>query len=149
MGPEALAILGGALALAGGLMGSSIGIAIAASAGVSILSEDPKQLRNVLVLAAMPTTQTFYGLIIMLSALSGVTPEMEMIKALARLGAGIVGFVAELFSAIWQGKVCATGISMLIKTRGRIFVNAMMMAVYVELLGVLGLVFGLLMISFF
>jgi len=149
VGPEFYAILGGALALAGGLLGSSVGIAIAASAGVSILSEDPKQLRNVLILAALPATQTFYGLIIMLTTLTGVTPEMSLIKALARLGAGIVGMVAEAASATWQGKVCASGISMLIKTRGKIFVNAMMMAVYVELFGVLGLVFGMLIMALF
>jgi len=39
--PMALAILGGALALGGGLVGSSVGIANAASAGIAVLSDKP------------------------------------------------------------------------------------------------------------
>jgi len=39
--PESLAVIGGAIALAGGLAGSSIGIGIAGSAGAATLSEEP------------------------------------------------------------------------------------------------------------
>ena len=38
--PASLATIGGGLALAGGLIGSAIGIAIAASAGAATLSQD-------------------------------------------------------------------------------------------------------------
>ena len=55
--PSSLAVIGGALALAGGLAGSSMGIASAASAGVATLAEDAKQLRNVIMLSSMPMTQ--------------------------------------------------------------------------------------------
>jgi len=43
--------------------------------------------------------------------------------------------------------VCASGISLLPKTKGRILTNAMMLAVFVELLGVLGLVFTIMALS--
>jgi len=62
LGP-ALAVVGGAIALAGGLAGSSVGVGIAGSAGAATVSEDPKQFRNVLLLASPPMTQTSYGLI--------------------------------------------------------------------------------------
>ena len=51
---QALATFGGALALAGGLAGSAMGIANAGSAGTATLSEDAGQLRNVIVLASLP-----------------------------------------------------------------------------------------------
>ncbi|MDX9761923.1 MAG: ATPase, partial [Desulfomonilia bacterium] len=84
---QALALLGGALALAGGLAGSSIGIANAASSGVGTLSEEPGQLRNVIVLASLPMTQSFYGLIILIIILTAVLPKLTE---------GIAGGVAVL-----------------------------------------------------
>lgn len=148
--PESLALLGGAIALAGGLAGSSIGIAQAASAGAAILADDPKQLRNVIVLASLPMTQTFYGLIILIIVLTTVMPKVADMGAgygFAVLGCGVIAALAEAYSAAYQGSVCASGISLLSKTKGRILTNAMMLAVFVELLGVLGLVFTIMALS--
>ena len=153
--PESLAILGGALALAGGLFGSAIGVAIAASAGLATLSEDSGQLRNVIVLASLPMTQTFYGLIIMILILTSVVPNIKTAppeilgtsSGFAVLACGIIACVAQLVSAIYQGSVCASGISLLPKTRGRILTNAMMLAVFVELIAVLGLVFTIMALT--
>lgn len=143
--PESLAIVGGAIALAGGLVGSSIGIAQAASAGVAVLGDEPKEFRNVLMLAALPMTQSFYGLIILILTLTVVAPgiaEMpETGLGFAALGVGLIAALAEWFSAKYQGSVCASGISLLPKTKGRILTNAIVMAVYVELLGLFGMVF--------
>ncbi|GAG08786.1 unnamed protein product, partial [marine sediment metagenome] len=74
--PESLATLGGSLALAGGLLGSAIGIAIAASAGLATLSEDARQLRNVIILASLPMTQAFYGLIVLILILTTIAPDL-------------------------------------------------------------------------
>ncbi len=148
--PESLAILGGAIALAGGLAGSSIGIGSAGSAGAAILADDPKQLRNVIVLAALPMTQTFYGLIILIIILTTVMPrvaDMGVGYGFAVLGIGVIAAAAEVFSAAYQGAVCASGISLLTKTKGRIFTNTIMLAVMIELFGVLGLVFTIMALS--
>ncbi|MFC2034259.1 ATPase [Chloroflexota bacterium] len=147
--PSSLAVLGGALALAGGLAGSSVGIASAASAGVATLSEDSGQLRNVIVLASMPMTQTFYGLIVLILILTAVLPKLPVDggAGFAVLGCGIIAALAELFSGAYQGSVCASGISLLPKTKGKILTNSLMLAVFVELLGVLGLVFAILALS--
>ena len=141
--PTALAIIGGGLALAGGLAGSAIGVGIAGSAGVATLSEEPGQFRNVIVLASLPMTQTFYGLIILILIITTVVPKLpaEGGAGLAVLGCGLIAAAAECVSAAYQGVICASGISLLPKTRGRILTNAMILAVMVELLGVLGLVF--------
>ncbi|MFC1951021.1 ATPase [Chloroflexota bacterium] len=144
---QALAIIGGALALAGGLVGSAIGIAIAGNSGVATLSEDPKQFRNVLLMASLPMTQTFYGLIILILILTAAEPDMTREAGMAVLGAGAMAMVAELFSAIYQGTVCASGIALLPKTEGKILTPGIMMAVYVELIGVLGLVTTIIALS--
>ena len=144
---QALAIVGGALALAGGLVGSTIGIAIAGNAGVATLSEDPKQFRNVLLMASLPLTQTFYGLIILILIISAADTGTSREAGYAILGAGGMAMLAELMSAIYQGTVCASGIAMLPKTEGKILTPGIMMAVYVELIGVLGLVSTIIALS--
>jgi len=147
--PASLATLGGAVALIGGLIGSSIGIGIAGSAGVATLSEDSGQFRNVIVLASLPMTQTFYGLIILILVITPVVPKIpaEGGAGFMVLGVGLIAAAAECFSAIYQGNVCASGIALLPKTKGRILTNAMMLAVFVELLGVLGLVFTIMSLT--
>ncbi len=147
--PASLATLGGAVALIGGLIGSSIGIGIAGSAGIATLSEDSGQFRNVIVLASLPMTQTFYGFVIMIIFITMVVPKIPVEGGAGAmvLGAGLIAGAAECFSAIYQGHVCASGISLLPKTKGRILTNAMMLAVFVELLGVLGLVFTIMSLT--
>jgi len=143
-----LATIGGALALVGGLIGSSIGIGIAGSAGTATLSEDSGQFRNVIILASLPMTQTFYGLIVMILVITAVVPNISGVGTGAMvLATGLIAGGAECFSAIYQGNVCASGISLLPKTKGRILTNAIMLAVFVELLGVLGLVFSIMSLT--
>ena len=147
---QALATIGGAIALIGGLVGSAVGIAMAASAGLATLSEDSSQLRNVIVLASMPMTQSFYGLIILIIILTVVFPKVAAAGIGVGIGVltiGIMAGFAEIFSAIYQGSVCASGIALLPKTKGRILTASMMLAVFVELIGVLGLVFTIMALS--
>jgi V/A-type H+-transporting ATPase subunit K len=150
--PESLAVLGGAIALAGGLAGSAIGIGIAGSAGAATLSEEPGQLRNVILLASLPMTQTFYGLITLILILVTVVENIGTMSngtgmGFAVLGIGLITAAAEAFSGAYQGSVCASGISLLPKTKGRILTNSMMLAVFVELIGVLGLVFAIMALA--
>jgi len=144
-----MATLGGALALIGGLVGSSIGIAKAATAGTATLAEDPGQFRNVLVLTSLPMTQAFYGLIVLILIITAVVPKVTETGTggFAVLSIGLIATGAEFFSSVYQGLVCASGISMLPKTKGQIFASSMMLAVFVELLGVLGLVFTIMALT--
>lgn len=146
----ALAVIGGSLALAGGLAGSSIGIGVAGSAGAATISEDPKQMRNVLLLASLPMTQTFYGLIILLYIITQVVqpnPELSLDLGLRILGVGLIAAFAEGFSAAYQGVICGSGIALLPKTKGQILGSAIILAVYAELFGVLGMVFAILTLT--
>ena len=100
---ESLAIMGGVIALVGGVIGSAIGIAIAGSAGIATLSRDSRQLRNVIVLASLPMSQTFYGLIILILIITAAVDKLAETggSGMAVLGIGLIGFMAELFSAIY------------------------------------------------
>ncbi len=147
MDPVAIGIAyaGAAMALLGGLVGSSIGIGKAGSAGTATLAEDPKQFRNVFILVSLPMTQTFYGLIVLIQFITHVnsTPNLTMAQGLAILGLGMAAGAAEWLSAWFQGVICASGIAELPRTKGRITFNALILAVYVELIGILGMVFAL------
>jgi len=150
--PVSLAVIGGAITLAGALAGSAIGIGIAGSAGAATLSEEPGQFRNVILLASLPMTQTFYGLIVLILILQIVVPSIREMTdpggvGFAVLGIGIIAAMAEGFSAAYQGSVCASGISLLPKTKGTILTGSMILAVFVELIGVLGLVFAILALT--
>ncbi len=150
MDPNFVATLGLALGLAGGLAGSSIGTARAASAGLAVLAEDPGYFRQVIILSALPMTQTFYGLIFTLLGLTSVLPSIHNltdIKGWAFLGIGIAVFCAEFASAWMQGEVCMAGIVEVPRTKGAIWVHTMILASYVELFGILGLVFGYLLLT--
>lgn len=148
-----LGYLGGGLALAGGLLGSSLGLGKSGSAGSAALAEDPKQFRNVFLLAALPMTQTFYGLIVMmqfmlfLNDIVSSGKDFQLMTGLAMLGLGLATFSAEAFSAWYQGVVCAAGIAELPRTKGKITFNTMVLAIYVELIGILGMVFSIMGLS--
>ncbi len=147
--PHALAVIGGTLALTGGVIGSAVGMGMSCPAGVAALAEDPRQFRNVIVLASMPITQTFYGLVTMIIILTTVVPKIpaEGGAGLAVLGIGLITGCAELFSAWYQGVIAAAGIALLPKTQGKIFVSTFLLALYDELPGVLGIVWAIIALS--
>ncbi len=149
MDPQTWATLGGALALVGGMAGSATGMSIAAASGTATMSEDPGQFRNVVVLAALPVTQTFYALIVTIVVITSVIPKLPATgyQGIAVFGVCFISFFAELISAREQGIICASGISLLNKTKGQIFTSTLLLAAYVELEGVLGLVFCIMIFS--
>jgi len=152
IGAESLAAVGGAVALAGGLGGAAIGMAVAGYKGVATLAEQPQHLRSVIVLAAIPMSRAFYGFIIMILVITTVIPKIAATpdpggSGFAVLGCSVIAGFALLFSGAYQGSVCGAGISSLIKTRGRILTHSLMLAVFVELIAVLGVVFTIMALS--
>ncbi len=145
---KALAVIGACLPLLGGILGSVIGMMVACPAGVATLSEEPSQFRNVIVLAAMPITQTFYGLVSTIILLTSAIPKVAAIGGGAGwwvIGVGVIVALSELFSAWFQGVIDAAAISLLPKTKGQIFVSGFMLALYEELPGTLGIVWTIIL----
>ena len=152
IGAESLAAVGGAVALAGGLGGAAIGMAIAGYKGVATLAEQPQHLRTVIILAALPMSRVFYGLIALVLVISIVIPKIAAMpdpggSGFAVLACCVIAAFAFGFSGMYQGTVCGSGILSLIKSRGRILTNALVLAVFVELIAVLGLVFTIMALS--
>lgn len=150
--PSSLATLGGNIALAGGLLGSSWGIGLAASAGIATISQDHRQLKNVIILAAIPMSQTLYGLLVLIIVLRVVAPRLAAMpdpvgSGLTVFALGVMAAVAFATSAVYKGSVLASGIAFLPKTGGRILTNCLLLAVFVELIAVLGVVFTIMALS--
>ena len=147
MTPQMLAVVGACIMEIFAMFGSSSGCLKTGSAGAASLAEDLGQFKNILILAAAPLTQTFYAMIVLVTTFTIVLPKL----ATAELSLGwwvfavtmITGF-AELHSAYFQGLVCTSGIALLPKSKGSVFTGVLLMAAYLELEGVVGMVFAIL-----
>jgi V/A-type H+-transporting ATPase subunit K len=150
-----IAALGPGLAEGLAAVGTTLGILAATSSGIPVISEDPASRGKIFILAFMPMTQTLvYGLSYMFLSYAIVMPGL-MSKyggiipphvAGAIFAVSVLVGLAELFSAWKQGQVCALTAAHLIKTRGGIFGTGMILALYQEFVGVLGMVFGFVML---
>ena len=136
-----LAVLGAALAVGLGGIGSAKGVGIAGEAASGVVTEDPSKFGKALVLQALPGTQGLYGFAgyFMFQTIFGIlTPEITPIQASAVLGAGIALGLVALFSAIRQGQVCANGIAA-IGQGHNVFSNTLILAVFPELYAIVAL----------
>ncbi len=148
-----LAFLGAAIAAIPAGMGSAKGVGIVGEASSGLLAEDPSKFGKALILQALPGTQGIYGLITAFliifktGILSGAPVTFDVAQGMyyliAALPIGIVGY----FSAIRQGRVAASGISLLAK-RPKEVGKAITSAALVETYAILALLVSLLMVLF-
>ena len=146
-----LAFIGPSLAEALAVAGTALGIRAAASVGLSVISDEPRMAGRVYALTFFPATQTLvYGFVYMYMMYNNLATlqNISIPTGATLLAISIFVGLAEMVSAWMQGKVCADGIALLIKTEGRIFGTAVILAAYEEFFGVLGLAFGYMMGSF-
>jgi len=143
--PQFIAILGAVLGEILAMFGSSVGVLKTGEAGSATLAEDPKQFRNVITLAAMPLTQTFYMMIVLVTVLALVLPKLPETGTTGWWVFGICMMtgLAELHSAYFQARVCVSAIAMLPKSKGFLFTPGILMAAYCELEGIVGMVFAI------
>jgi V/A-type H+-transporting ATPase subunit K len=148
----ALAILGAALAVFGGGIGSSIGVGIAGQAAAGLLSEQPEKFGNLLLLVAIPGTQGIYGflggflVISKLGLLGGSPISPDIYQGLQILFACLPVSISGLVSGIHQGKVAASGIGMVAK-RAEESGRALILAALVETYAILGLLTTILLLN--
>jgi V/A-type H+-transporting ATPase subunit K len=106
---EMLFVLGwsgiyGAMALSS--IGSVIGCSIAGQAAIGAMLDTDSGHGRFVGVAAMPSSQTIYGLVVMLALNRAVTLE----NAPALAGVGLLAGLALGVSAIYQGVCCASSI---------------------------------------
>ncbi len=143
------AIMGAALAVGLAGIGSAKGVGLTGEAAAGLLSEKTDMFGKVLTLQILPGTQGLYGFIIAIVLLNklqifsgnpvNVTLEQGLTLFAACLPIAITGF----FSAIYQGRVAAAGISLIAK-QPTMLGKSMTLASIVELYAILTLLISFL-----
>lgn len=146
------AILGAALAVGLSGIGSARGVGLAGEAGAGLLSEKPEMFGKVLILQILPGTQGLYGFIIALlvvnniGLLSGTPANLTTAQGLSILAACLPIAIAGYFSAIYQGRVAASGISLIAKQPTQVG-RGMTLSALVETYAILTFLVSLLAVS--
>jgi V/A-type H+-transporting ATPase subunit K len=99
---------GPAMSLGLSSIGSSIGCSIAGMAAHAAMSRTEEGHGKFISLSAAPSSQMIYGFILMLLLKRAILAGS--LSPLSALAIGLFSGSAFMFSAIMQGKVCATGI---------------------------------------
>ena len=141
-------ILGAALAVLLSGIGSARGVGLAGEAAAGLVIDEPEKFGKSLVLQLLPGTQGLYGFVIGLMVLGKLKPEMPIQTGLGILMACLPIAFAGYGSAIAQGRVAASGISLLAKneeqnTKGIIY------AVMVETYALLAFVVSIMLLAKF
>lgn len=140
----AMAIAASAIAAFGGGVGSAIGVSLPAQAAAGVLREDPEKFGSLFLLIVLPGTQGFYGfiaaflIIIKIGLLGGNPVSPTLGQGVQILFASLPVAVAGLFSAIYQGKVCTSGVYLVAKHSEEVM-KSVIFAAMVETYAVLGL----------
>jgi len=101
-------LIGPALALGFSAIGSSIGCGIAGAASHAVMSRVDEGHGKYIALSAAPSSQVIYGFILMLLMARAI--EAGTLTVPTSIGIGIGSGSAIMIAAIFQGRVCATGI---------------------------------------
>lgn len=102
-------MVGPALALGLSAIGSSIGCGIAGQASHAVMSRLDEGHGKFIGMSAAPSSQTIYGFILMLLMKNRILEGG--LTALDGIGIGLFCGLAIMISAIFQGKVAASGIA--------------------------------------
>ena len=145
-----LAVLGAALAVGLGGIGSAKGVGIAGEAAAGLIAEDPDKFGQTLILQALPGTQGIYGFLVgimvmlncgFLGGNAALTASQGMYVLAACLPCALTG----LISGIDQGRVAAAGINVVAKRPNEVS-KAMIYAAMVETYAILGLLISILLV---
>ena len=144
------AIFGAALAAILPGIGSAKAVGFVGEAGAGLLSEDTSMFGKVLVLQFLPGTQGLYGfltaflLLNRIGIIGGTVPEVfTWSQGLLYLCAALPIALTGYFSALYQGRVAASGVGLLAKKSDQL-AKAMTMAALVETYAILTLLVSIL-----
>lgn len=144
-----LVLIGVALAVSLGAIGSSIGVGAVGRVSAGLLSKEPKKFPQALILTALPSTQALYGLLfgfillIQTGILSGNPTELTDAQGLSFLMASMPVAIACLISGVFQGLVAASGVKIL-ANKPESFSQAIILSSLIESFAIFGLVISLL-----
>ena len=134
-------MVGPALALGLGCLGSAIGCGIAGMASHGVMSRVEEGHGKFIGMAAAPSSQAIYGFILMLLMSRAI--EAGTLSAMSGIGIGAASGSAIMVSAIFQGRAAATGIQATAK-QPAIFGKCFMALGIIESFALFAFVFALL-----
>lgn len=149
---QILALVGAALAVILGGIGSAYGVGIAGQATAGVVAENDEAFGKCLVLQVLPGTQGIYGFLIgfivliktnVLGGMISLTNQQGWLVLASCLPIAIVALV----SAIYQGRVAASAIGM-VGRNAEASGKGIVMTVMVETYAVLALLASFLMVWF-
>jgi len=101
-------MVGPALVLGLGCIGSSIGCGIASMASHGVMSRVEENHGTFIGMSAAPASQSIYGFVLMLLMKNAITAGT--LTPLSSIGIGLSVGLALLFSSMYQGMCAASGI---------------------------------------
>lgn len=101
------AMVGPALALGLGCIGSSIGCGIAGMATQAVMSRVEENHGAFIGMSALPSSQSIYGFVLMILMKGKL--DSGSLSPLSGIGIGLVIGLALMFSSIYQGMCAASG----------------------------------------
>ena len=146
-----IAFLGASLAAAIAGIGSARGVGLVGEAAAGVVTEDPGKFGKVLILQALPGTQGIYGLLVWFMVmiqggfLGGAVKEITTAQGWQLFAACLPIMIVGYFSAVYQGRVSAAGVSLVAK-RPEEQSKALVMSALVETYAILALLASVLTI---
>jgi len=133
-----MATFGAGLAIIMAGIGSIVGIGYPGRAAAGVLSEDPTKFGRLFLLVVLPGTQGFYGFVAAFLIIGNIARVATLTQGMQLFFAALPVAFTGLLSGIYQGKVCAAGVSLVAK-RPREAMKGVIFAAMVETYAVLGL----------
>jgi V/A-type H+-transporting ATPase subunit K len=106
-------MVGPAIVLGISSIGSAIGCSIAGSASHAAMTRVEEGHGKFIALSAAPASQSIYGFLLMLLMKGAI--QAGTLSPISAISIGLFSGSAMMFSAIYQGYVCATGIQATLK----------------------------------
>lgn len=144
------ALAGAATAVTLACIGSAKGVGIASEAAAAVVIDDPSKFSKLLILQLLPGTQGLYGLVVAIMVLLNVgvlggSATISLPAGLAFFAACMPMAFGGLLSAIAQGRVAASGVTIVAKKPSESS-KAIISASLVEFYALLSFVISFLMV---
>ena len=140
------AALGAAVAVFLSGIGSAKGVGMVGEVAAGLMAEEPEKFGKSLVLQLLPGTQGLYGFVIGLMVLGRLNPQMSIAEGIYIFISCLPIAIAGYGSAIFQGRVAASGISLLAKNEEQ-STKGIVYAVMVETYALLAFVVSIMLLS--
>lgn len=137
-------MIGPAIVMGLGCLGSSIGCGIAGMASHAIMSRVEEGHAKFIALAAIPSSQSIYGLILMVMMKGAI--KAGTLSGVAGIGVGFFVGLAILASSVYQGKCCVTAIQAAAK-QPAVYGKTLASITIIESFALFAFVFALLLIG--